>query len=299
MTTGDQAPIVTALAPWFGCKRTLADVIVAELGPHHTYFEPFCGSMAVLLAKPKCRMEAVNDLHGDMVNLARAIQDPVLGPGLYRRCRRMWMCEASFREAAARWKVRGAKTPAPEAPDLGRAIDFFFTSWVGRNGVVGTKSYNQGFAARYTPGGGNGGTRWQSAVESIPAWRRRMADVAVLNRDGFALIEKIDDAPGVALYVDPPYLVKGAEYVFDFEEADHARLAGILSRFQRARVVVSYYEHPRLAELYGRAWTKIECPTTKGMVSGNGRVKGAVVAPEVLLINGPSLASDAGLWGGA
>lgn len=277
---------VSAVAPWFGCKRTLAPVIVAEIGDHHTWFEPFCGSLAVTLAKPKVRMECANDLHGDLTNLARCIQHHQLGPALYRQCRRMWMSETMFWEAAERWKARG-RTPAPDEPDLERAVDFFYTSWVGRNGVVGTQSYNQGFAARYTPGGGHGGTRWQSPVNSIPAWRKRMQDLTILNRDGFGLIEKLSDEPGVAIYCDPPYIVKGAEYVHDFESTDHDRLAGLLRRFKRARVVVSYYAHERLAALYP-GWTVVECPTTKAMVCGNGRGKGAVVAPEVLLVNGPS-----------
>ena len=37
---------IKALAPWFGGKRTLAPRIVAELGPHRAYWEPFCGSLA-------------------------------------------------------------------------------------------------------------------------------------------------------------------------------------------------------------------------------------------------------------
>lgn len=92
----------TALAPWFGSKRTLAPVIVAEIGDHHTWFEPFCGGLAVTLAKPKARMECANDLHGDLTNLARCVQDRQLGPALYRRCRRMWMCEELYHEAAER-----------------------------------------------------------------------------------------------------------------------------------------------------------------------------------------------------
>ena len=40
---------VTALAPWFGGKRTLAPKVIELLGEHRTYVEPFCGSMAVLL----------------------------------------------------------------------------------------------------------------------------------------------------------------------------------------------------------------------------------------------------------
>lgn len=43
---------ITALAPWYGSKRTLAPRIVEQLGEHRAYWEPFCGSCAVLFAKP-------------------------------------------------------------------------------------------------------------------------------------------------------------------------------------------------------------------------------------------------------
>lgn len=56
---------ITALLPWGGSKRTLAARIIHQLGPHRCYWEPFCGSMAVLLAKELATMETVNDLHGD------------------------------------------------------------------------------------------------------------------------------------------------------------------------------------------------------------------------------------------
>jgi DNA adenine methylase len=60
---------ITALAPWFGSKRTMASDIVEALGPHSVYWEPFCGSMAVLLCKNACSVEVVNDLHDDVINL--------------------------------------------------------------------------------------------------------------------------------------------------------------------------------------------------------------------------------------
>lgn len=315
---------IKALSPWFGSKRTLAQAIIEELGVHRAYFEPFCGSMAVLLAKAPAAMETVNDLHGDLVNLARVVQHPKLGQRLYRRCRRLLMVETLFKEAARRWKVRGI--PPADTPDIERAIDFFYTSWVGRNGVVGTKSYDQGFAARYTPGGGHGGTRWRQAVSSIPAWRRRLASVTILNRCGFKLLDAISDEDGVVVYVDPPYVVKGARYVFDdnikpacvsedewiaaLEFANqhtfdipiervawHYVLAQRVKRFQKARVVVSYYEHPLVRLLYPQFVVR-KCPVVKALVQGNGHVKGAVEAPEILLLNGPSYANgtDFGLF---
>ncbi|KKK94504.1 hypothetical protein LCGC14_2682220 [marine sediment metagenome] len=45
-------PKIKAIAPWFGGKRNLAPKIVDALGDHRVYWEPFCGSMAVLMAKP-------------------------------------------------------------------------------------------------------------------------------------------------------------------------------------------------------------------------------------------------------
>jgi DNA adenine methylase len=275
---------VTAISPWFGGKRTLAPAIVAELGPHRVYWEPFCGSMAVLLAKPAVAMETVNDLHGDLVNLARVIRDTRLGAALYRRLRRTWLSRELFEESAA--VIRGTPT-APDMMDLDRAYHWFVVSWFGRNGVAGTASYNAGFCVRYTANGGHAAKRFASAVESIPAWRRRMRGVTILSDDGLELINRIEDAAGTVIYCDPPYLVKGARYVHDFSDGDHDRLAESLSRFRRARIVVSYYDHPHLADLYP-GWTKRTFDVSKAMAHQGRRGGNDSRAVEVLLINGPS-----------
>ncbi len=280
------APKITALAPWFGAKRNLAQAIVAELGEHRVYWELLCGSMAVLLAKPVASMETVNDLNGDLVNLARVIQDEELGLKLYRKLRRTLMSDTIHQEAAERWRSRGYRSEG--ACSFDAAYDFFLCSWLGRNGVAGTASYNQGFCIRFTANGGHGATRWANAVDSIPAWRRRLRGVTILCRDVFDLLPRIDDADRTTIYLDPPYVKKGAKYIHDFKPADHERLAAECRRFQRARVVVSYYEEPELDRWY-RGWTKVCLKATKALVNqGKRDAKGSTDAPEVLLINGPS-----------
>ena len=109
-------------------------------------------------------------------------------------------------------------------------------------------------------------------------------------RDGMDIIANVPDVRGVALYLDPPYLVKGSEYKHDFSSDDHGKLAALLQRFKTARVVVSYYEHPRLAELYP-GWTRVSLMTRKALVCQSARDMDGVdaPAPEVLLINGQSL----------
>lgn len=286
MATSERVMKITALAPWFGSKRNLAPEIVRELGEHRVYWEPFCGSMAVLLVKPACIMESVNDLHGDLINLARVVQCPRLGACLYRRLRRTMMHETLHREAAERHRARGYL--GNTLPDVEAAYDYFLCAWLGRNGVAGTSSYNQGFCVRYTANGGHAATRWNSVIQSIPAWRDRLRNVTILCRDGFELMDRMDDKAGTAMYVDPPYIVKGAKYVHDFTGPDHKRLADSLGRFKETRIVVSYYDHPLLAELYP-AWAKRTIEVTKAMVNQGMRDKsGAVKAQEVLLINGPS-----------
>lgn len=285
---------VTALAPWFGSKRILAPEIVRQLGPHRAYWEPFCGSMAVLLAKPACSFETVNDLHEDLTNLAWVVAHERWGPWLYRRLRRTLFAETTFAVAGRDLEsLPLADSPNTiHEPSARRAYCWFVLCWMGRSGVIGTAGGNNVFTIRWTPSGGNQATRFAAAVESIPAWRQRLRKVTILRRDGFALIERITDEPGIAVYCDPPYLtvtrsVNGsARYLFDFEEADHERLAVLLRRFRKTRVVVSYYDDPQLGDLYP-GWLKLDRSRNKHLATQARRGSIAVTAPEVLLVNVP------------
>lgn len=334
---------ITALAPWFGGKRNLSGDIVAELGEHRAYWEPFAGSMAVLLSKPPCSMETVNDLHGHLVNLARVVRDSELGPRLYRMLRRTLMHEEFFAESDGQVReeerlnyfsqgIEGIDRIS-KGRQLMAAYDYFLVSWMGRNGTAGTPASHKGtFCVRYTNRGGHAGRRWSGAVNSIPAWRRRLADVTIIRRDAFELIERIADEERVAIYCDPPYLVKGARYLHDDNvgrpasvsdaewsetvalcrrqgpdlaalpperQAWHLLLARRLSRFCKARVVVSYYDHELLSALYPAidGWHCRRLKAAKAMVhAGQRGNSGRVDAPEVLLINGPSLVEKEGLF---
>ncbi len=278
---------IKAIAPWFGGKRTLANRIAAELGEHSAFWDIFCGSIALLMAKPLSSFETVNDLHGDLINLARVIRDPILGSKLYRRLRRTWCAEQLHREAAE--VVRSFNNePARTIPDIDRAYSYFLSAWLGRNGVAGTQSYNQGFCRRFTKNGGHAAKRFASAIDSIPAWQKRMRSVTILSDNAFDLLPRIKDANGVVLYIDAPYVKKGASYIHDFSPANHVRLAELLRGFTKTRVVVSYYDHTTVRELYD-GWTFVSCPTTKAMANQGMRNKsGRTEAPELLIINGPS-----------
>jgi DNA adenine methylase len=286
---------ITSIAPWFGGKRRMAPLIVQQLGQHKQYFEPFCGSMAVLFAKTKSMHETVNDLHQDLVNLAKVLQEKETAVDLYERLQRTLFNEGLLREAerilaADRWEF-----------PVERAYWYFLASWMGRNGVAGTAATDYQMAVRWTAGGGTPTVRFRSCTESVPEWHERLQNVVILCRDAFEVIPRFDDAGHVAIYVDPPYSAESRgggkgpgghsdSYKHEFSHDtmfgdDHKRLAEMLGKFEKARVVVSYYDCERVRNLYA-GWTFIPCSRLKNLHQQNGRGARAKEAPEVLIVNG-------------
>src|SRR3990167_4284244 len=258
---------IRALAPWFGGKRTMASDIVAELGKHTQYFEPFCGSMAVLFGKAPSQKETVNDLHGDLVNLARVVKWPASAEDLYQRLVGTVMAEGLLDDARAVLEdeellqtvtEEAAAYPGAVTPQmLERAYWYFVGSWMGRNGTAGTERIDYQIAVRWTKNGGSPTVRFRNAVDSLPAWHRRLLNVVVLRRDAFRFIDRFEDDPSTAIYVDPPYANEtrsnvaseegtkgggGGRYLHEFKHGDrlfggddHKRLAEILRGYKRAR----------------------------------------------------------------
>jgi DNA adenine methylase len=302
---------VKAILPWFGGKRTLAPAIVDELGPHTQYFEPFCGSMAVLFAKEPSQKETVNDLHGDLVNLARVLQRIDQAEELYDRLGRVVLCETLLEEAGVYLEDGQAR----DRDEVDWAYWYFLASWIQRNGVAGTDRQGYQIAVRWTKNGGSPTVRFRHAVESIPAWHARLLNVVVLHRDAFRILDRFEDCVGTAIYCDPPYAADSrtgyttaaGEHSRYRHELDHdgtaanllgekvidghERIRNELAIYKRSRVVVSYYDCPRIRELYA-GWTFVEKTMRKNLnvQSMRDRKVGQVKdAPEILIINGPSI----------
>lgn len=304
---------IRAVAPWFGSKRTLAPDVVEMLGAHSAYLEPFCGSLSVLLAKPAAQLEIVNDLHGGVVALARVVSDEIYGPLLEGRVRRTLFAEEIYRESFAFFRAHPepwwmfGRDDAGEQP--GRRADanmaewvyhYFVACWMGRNGIAGTdphRGHGPSFAVRWGVGGGSAPARWANVGASIASWRERLAGVTILRRDAFRCLEAFEDADGAVIYLDPPYmretrtgLVSGgatSRYLHDFADEDHGRLRDALRRFERSRIVVSYYDCPRVRELYA-GWEFAEFGRAKNLRRSSNSAFREDEAPEVLICNRPA-----------
>lgn len=246
--------------PYFGGKTLLADRITALFPTHRHYVEPFCGSLAVLLAKPASVMETVNDLDGDLVTFWRVLRDQP--DALERACALTPHSRAEHTSSYDR---------SDDLPEVERARRVWVQLTQGRGGV-GVRS---GWRHYVAPAGGTGMpaylrgylTRFGPAVQ-------RLAQVSLECRPAEEIIERYGQEPEVLLYVDPPYLglsrANGADNrggtkryrVEMLDETSHRALLGQL-RACRAAVVLSGYPSPLYDDVLA-GWDRIEIPTGTG-----------------------------------
>ena len=126
-----------------GSKWALSSELVNLIPTHHTYCEPFAGSMALLFTKEPSPIEVVNDLDSDVVNLFQCIQKDA------ERLGRLIMTTPYSRE------VYDSQFDGGEpADEYERALRFLIMCWQGhgfrtRGGKVGWKNDVQGRERAY------------------------------------------------------------------------------------------------------------------------------------------------------
>lgn len=272
---------INALAPWFGANRIGAARVGELLAGCEWIGVPFMGGGSELLHL-QARTVVANDKHRDVVNLARVLADPVAGPRLYRRLRRLPFHEAELSAAQESLGRLPVPVPGEHGCCAERAAAYFVTCWMGRSGQAGTDAERRGgLAVRWTASGGDSAVRYRSAVKAMVGFRRALARVSFLCMDAFDFLDACSDRPGHGIYCDPPWPDAGEKYIHAFDEGQHRRLASVLGRFERARVVVRYGDHPLIRELYSAPCWRQHSLTTRNQANGG--------VPELLLVlNGPA-----------
>ncbi|PRX90669.1 DNA adenine methylase [Allonocardiopsis opalescens] len=229
---------------YYGSKISVASDIVPLLPPHEHYVEPYAGSLAVLLAKPRSKMETVNDLDGRLMRFWRVLRDR--GEELARACA---LTPHSRAEYAA------AREPADDELEDARRLWVLLTqSRTGTTRPVGWRTYVN------PAGSGIGMPRYlETYVDRIAPAVERLHGVSLEARPALEVIASYGAHPGVLLYVDPPYLgsTRTRNYACEMGgETAHRELADALNAC-RAAVVLSGYPSPLYADLYA-GWRRYE-----------------------------------------
>lgn len=241
---------------YYGGKTSTAERIVALMPKHRYYVEPFAGSLAVLLAKPRAAQETVNDLDGDLMLFWRVLRDR---PDDLARAAAL--TPHSRAEYAASYEL-------PDGDELERARRVWVRLSQGRGGMMrrtGWRFY------RDPHGTSVGMPRYlQGYVDRMPECAKRLAGVSLESAPALEVIERYGAFEDTLIYADPPYLGTtrgwGNNYAHEMRtEAEHVALAESL-RSCRSAVLLSGYASPLYEDLYGD-WdsARIEAFTGNGV----------------------------------
>lgn len=230
---------MNAIIKYPGAKWGIAEWIISNFPPHHSYLEPFFGSGAVLFNKQRSAIETVNDLDGNVVNLFEWIRkDPErLADAIY------WTPYA--RQVFDRaWETRHT-----ERDPFRRAVNFYTLMMMGfgfrTNGVkVGWKSDVQGREAAYAAG------YWCKTPDAIRQAAERLRGVQIECAPAVDVIRRFN-FQNVLIYADPPYVLGtrgGKQYAHEMSDGDHVELLEVL-KAHKGPVLLSGYD----SELYNDA----------------------------------------------
>lgn len=219
--------------PHFGGKTTIGPAIAALLPPHQHYIEPYCGSLAVLLAKTPAAHETVNDLDGELMTFWRVLRErPV---ELARVCALTPHARAEHQQAY--------EEAATDDPQLEVARKLFVKLTQGRAGTTRRTGWRHYV---YPAGGTSMPDYLVGYVDRLAPAAARLAEVSLECMPALDLITKYGAHSDALLYVDPPYLGRTRCRSWDGYtnemrgEAEHRELAEVL-RTARAAVVISGY----------------------------------------------------------
>ena len=223
-----------AILKYPGSKWSIAKWIIGFFPEHHSYLEPFAGSLAVLMNKTRSNIETVNDLDDNIVNLFEWIKkDPErLAHEIYWTPYSRRVYEKAFKSV-------------PEN-DFEKAVNFYIRLNMGHGfrttgEKVGWKNDVQGREKAYAS------QDWVNLPGKIMKAAERLRGVQIENKPAVEVIERMN-CHNVLIYADPPYVLStrhGKQYRCEMDDKEHNDLIDVLLA-HKGPVLLSGYDN----ELY-------------------------------------------------
>lgn len=238
---------------YHGGKWKLAPWIISYFPSHRTYAEPYAGAASVLLRKPRCYAEVINDLDGEIVNLFRVLRNPAQARELVRLVHLTPFAKEEFEES---YLANG--DPIEQARrTLIRAFMGF--------GSAMAQGFGTGFRDNTKRSGTTPAHDWAGMPNALEAIVERLRGVVVDNRPALELIAR-HDSPQTLFYVDPPYVwstrserYAGNAYAYEMSDDDHREMATVLHQ-ATGMIVLSGYICPLYDELFA-GWHQVSKST--------------------------------------
>ncbi|WP_312658154.1 DNA adenine methylase [Kluyvera ascorbata] len=218
------------IVPWIGGKRRLAKHILPLFPAHTCYVEPFCGAAALYFLKTPSRIEVINDINGELVNLYRVVKHHL--EEFVRQFK--W---ALVSRQIYKWLQ---DTPEETLTDIQRAARFYYLQKQAFGGKVADHTF---------------GTSTTSAPrfnllrieEELSMAHLRLSRTLIEHLDWHQCIERYD-RPHTLFYCDPPYWgTEGYGVEFGLENYDHM---AELARSTKGKMIISVNDIPEMRQAF-------------------------------------------------
>ena len=246
------------LVPWIGGKRRLVAEILPWVEAHTCYVEPFAGAAALFFNKSPSKVEVLNDVNIDLVNLYRVVQHHL---------------EEFVRQF--RWALSSRKlfewarsTPPETLTDIQRAARFFYLQKL----AFGARVEGQTFGVATT---GSQALNLLRIEEDLSAAHLRLSRAVVEHLDWAECIRRYD-RPHTLFYCDPPYWgTEGYGVGFGLDQYD--RMAGLM-RQVKGKVIVSVNDIPEMRKAFeGFTMRRVGIKYTVGASAASRRERGELL----------------------
>lgn len=268
---------------WIGGKHTLGAFIISLMPPHSDYVEVFMGGGNIFLQKPLApKINLVNDLNGNLVNMYKVINHPEkkeLLKNLLDNC-------AYSRELFEYFRTMYHKDMTYlNLEEVTRAFIYIYLNRVSFNGMSQSYARRDDPTVLYTLDNiiDKMFRKFQAGkvvFEKLP-FEELLAETA-WEKDELKIKKLYYDRKDVFIYLDPPYWVTtqavgSAYYEKVMKKSEHTILKNILIKHKSAKWLMSYDDVPEVRYLYGLPITHND-PTLQ-MVSSIEGIR-AILTPE-------------------
>lgn len=218
------------IVPWVGGKRRLAKHLLPLFPEHKCYVEPFCGGAALFFRKNASKVEVINDVNGELINLYRVVKNHL------EEFVRQFKWALSSRQIFE-WEKA---TPVDVLTDIQRAARFYYL----QNMAFGAKVEGQTFGTATTAPVGINLLRLE---ENLSAAHLRLARTTIEHLSWLECIEKYD-RPHTLFYLDPPYWgTQGYGVEFGLEQYD--AIASMARRI-KGNMIISVNDIPEMRQTF-------------------------------------------------
>ena len=248
------APIV----PWIGGKRRLAKHILPLFPAHTCYVEPFCGAAALYFLKEPTKVEVINDVNGELVNLYRVVRHHL------EEFVRLFKWALTSRQILKWLQI----TPVETLTDIQRSARFFYLQKMAFGGRVDGQSF--GTATTSPPK-----LNLLRLEEDLSAAHLRLSRTYIENLDWADCIRKYD-REHTLVYCDPPYW--GTEgYGVEFDLHQYQRMAE-LAKSIKGHMIISVNDIPEMRQAFeGLTFERVDINYIVGGASRSKDRKGELI----------------------